>query len=122
MDSPIVPLLDLLEDRGTFRLPAEFGARALSPHAAVRSEGRMRFWTERGFRVLRGPLPGLAAEAEHSTDGRCYMLQHFLAVLRVVQRAGRRLDQRQYIEFDDIVDVHIGPEVLAFPDVQPDAG
>ena len=80
----------------------------------------MRLRAERGFRFLRGPLPGLSAKAEHAADGSRHVLQRFLAVLRVVQRARRRFLQRKQIELGHVVDVYVGPDILAHADVQAD--
>jgi hypothetical protein len=82
----------------------------------------MRPRAERGFRFLRGPFPCLSAKAKHAADGRSHIFKKLLAVLGIVQRAGRRFLQREQIEFGDIVDVYVGPDVLALANVQADAG
>src|SRR5262245_30583069 len=94
---PVRPVLDVLEHRRTFRLPAEHPARLVGAYAAVRAEGGERARAPFAHRLLDRPVLGLAAEAEETADRRRQRLPRCFAVLGIEQRAGRSALERQQV-------------------------
>src|SRR5256885_6504473 len=109
----VTPPLDFLDQPARRRLPAEFSPRALGTDAAVGGHGIFGgALAPFGGGLLQGHRCGLAGEAEHSVDGEARLAHRVLTILDEVEGAGRRLVDRQRVERDEIVDMHVGPDVL----------
>src|SRR5262245_59345652 len=111
---PITPLLDLLDQSARLRQPAELAAGTAGADAAVGghgvSGGALAPFA-RGF--LHGHRRGRAGKAEHAVDGLAGLAHRVLAILGEIEAAGRRSVDRERIERDQIVDMHVGPDVFA---------
>src|SRR6266404_1968447 len=106
-------LTDPVDHRRALRLPAQQPTRALATYAAVRAESiRRHFVAPFLFRFFERPVLRLA-HVERVSDGGRHVAEHRFAAFDEIERAGRRLFQREAIELDDIVDMHVRPDVAA---------
>src|SRR5690606_26175855 len=110
-----------VENRGVLRLPVQFAARLGGGYAAVGAEG-VDGVTETPFLDRFFHRPRLrCAQLQAPGDGGDDIGIRGFAVLDEVERAGRRLLQCQQIQFDDVRDMDVGPDVDTLADVTRDA-
>ena len=70
-----------------------------------------------GRRIRERHRRGALAQTEHAADRLAGLAHRVLAIRDIVESAGRRLVQREQIQVDQIVDVHVRPDVLTAADV-----
>src|SRR6476646_10616265 len=119
----ITTTLYLLYQRTSPRLPLELGARAFGTDTAVGAHGIVgRSVAPFGCRFLDGHALRTPVASKHAADRFAHLTHGILAILGVIERTGWRLFDRQHVQSDHVINVYVGPAILAWANVFWNAG